>query len=510
MAFTRGKFITLQKKWDNGYRKDIPRDQLPSGSYFAASDMIPNFDGWGIAERASWQNAGVAFSAGAIGVDAGIVGKFIAGDYAVAITADAHLWWDALGASPVDRGAGNTVVQNPVFYRDLVIVPRSSAAILSANSGGNAALTGAPSALYAAPYKSRLLAANDGTNVQRVWVNGLNATTGAPDPNSWSTGNNGDWFDLPEQVTGLAALRTACLIFTNTRTFRLRGSTPGRLGDMAIDPLFTNAGCSSAFSISSYGDYVIWADLNGVYMSDGATLVNLVSDAQIKNDWGDWSAGFVRRISTGVWKDYLFVSVASNSNPPSGLDSYDSFLFDLRRRTAISRLSNFKFPTYFPYQLKTGPVLYAGMLNKRQLVQVETIFDPTSGGLSGFDGDGVVYLPYVETPFYRDDPGRSRVRHLYVNYGLKTRSGDTVPSVTVKAQFEYGQQAAAPTTLATLPITESAADDNPPPEKRKRIPVRRAKQGLAFRFEVVAADGARKFGLDTLEIEQHPTEKFRA
>lgn len=508
MAFTRGKHVTLQKRW-RGYRSDEPREQLPSGFLAKIVDCIPEFKGWALAQRARWEYACSTVGSGD-GVDliyGGVYAPF-ATPMNLAVGHDngagtSRLYDIITGTPSASKGAlnGGAPVQNPFYYRDRVIAPAGSGAANPRSYDGTtfADLGGSPpQAKYGAAYKSRALLGNTTANPRRVWVNGLNATTGAPDPTVWNTGNNGDWFDLPADVMGFAPLRTACLIFTANRTFRLRGSTPGRIGDMALDPLFTNAGCFDAYSITAWEDNVIWADLNGIYMSDGGTLTNLTEQAGITKDWALNGGSNTVRITAGVYLDWLFVTQKLGSQ-------YTTYLFDLNTRTCVSQLTNFTNMAYWSDGLGR---LYGALGDEAKVMGAQQIFDisDTNGGK---DEDTTAYLPYVETPFYRDEPGLSRLRFVYVGYAQKydLSAGDTAPTTQVTYNSRYGESG-YPYTGGTLTNTlDSSASTLINAKRRKRIPIKRAGEGVQFKIEALAR--SRDWGLDTIEVESFPMERFR-
>lgn len=141
-------------------------------------------------------------------------------------------------------------------------------------------------------YAERQWYANNGATIEktnRVWF------SDATDPEAVDTSADGSWIpvsstgEVQEPIKGLAAAYNALLVFKETETFAITGSSPSTFSVRKIE----DDGVLSTGSIQSYGGGVIWAGKKGIHFYDGIQVTNL---AQLK--FGD------------VWKNSVL-----NTNP---------------------------------------------------------------------------------------------------------------------------------------------------------------------------------------------------
>jgi hypothetical protein len=116
---------TLQSDFSKGVKSDYPRNAMPKGSFYGGADLIPNMIGR-LRERGGWANGSNSISAvkgTASYVGGGINAPYTAGSCQVVIDEDGEVYKVATDTTVTDVALGVTVVQNPVFHRDKVIVP---------------------------------------------------------------------------------------------------------------------------------------------------------------------------------------------------------------------------------------------------------------------------------------------------------------------------------------------------------------------------------------------------
>lgn len=107
------------------------------------------------------------------------------------------------------------------------------------------------------------------------------------------------------EMRGLASSSSGLLIFTDEKTFILRGNYRFNFSLEELYPV----GCLSSMSIVEYGGGVFWASRLGIMFYDGASVRNLT-----ENNLGVYYTDSIRtfdvntdRIYSFLHKDYLFV-----------------------------------------------------------------------------------------------------------------------------------------------------------------------------------------------------------
>ena len=111
----------------------------------------------------------------------------------------------------------------------------------------------------------------------------------AGEPESWDMTNK--WLDMSYPITGFAALYNAVLVFCLQRTARVRGSQPPPDADFTVDDPVFEVGCTDNRSIHNYRDKVIFANAQGLYMTDGVALEDLTRVCGMKAWWRDVMKG---------------------------------------------------------------------------------------------------------------------------------------------------------------------------------------------------------------------------
>ena len=308
--------ILLQDKFSAGVKQDLPRDQLPAGSVWYATDLLPNISAK-LRERGGYSNSAsnIASSLSTAGyIEGGIYAPFVAGAKNLPIDEDGNMFSIAAG-SVSSLSAVGIVKQNPVFHRDKVIVFAAGGASAPKVYDGTtiSALGGSPpTAIYSTVFTDRTVAGNTLAQPQRLFF------SAAGNPASWDTTNS--YIDFTDPITGLASLRTAILVFSLGNTSRIRGYTPptvaGGSGDFAVDDPLWDVGCSDARSIAYWNDQVIFANGSGIHITDGAGQDDLTRRCGMKRYWQDTIMnGYTTSwtIVGGVIRDHYIVSVMNGA-----------------------------------------------------------------------------------------------------------------------------------------------------------------------------------------------------
>lgn len=427
--------------------------------------MIPNLDAR-LRERGGYtygSNDITAVTATAAYLIAGIFAGYSAGNTQIAIDEDGRLYKVVTDTTVTDVGALTIVpLQNPVFHRDMVIVPGSTVKKVT-NAAGTltiASLAGSPpAAAYATVFNDRTLLARSTSTVaqyRRLWF----SDPGAPE--TWNT-TSGYW-DFTYPIVGLANLKTAILVFHEAYVSRLRGTTPPPGTDFFADDPLWNVGCADARSIAYWNDRVIFASAEGIYITDGAGVDDLTAKAGMTKYWQEtltsWSSTWT--IAAGVVRDHYVFTVMD------GATFKAAAMIDLRR-LAYWPLTNIDARAMWVGQ-GLSDELYFGRRGAARIGKLSPIFIPTSTVKNDADGTAVTGL--IETPFYRGKPKMKGWRRLFTTHYLRDYATDN-PTITVG--YVTTPEATSYTSIATTYAENTA-------ETRAILPLGFPGRGIGLKF----------------------------
>lgn len=370
-----------------------------------------------------------------------------------------------------DEGAAVTTKQRPVFFNSkLVVLPDGVTYTTPKKFDGatisNLAMTGLTGVtpLWGVSYKSRLVIADTQT---LYFSNVVDAETYDVD----------SFVKATYPITGLAALPNMIAIFSSGHVERLRGTTPpssNSAGDMSLEPMFAE-GCVDARSIVVYQDQMIWANLNGVHMSDGAGYANLTEQGGIQQYWHDLmqsrSSNWV--FAGGIFKGRYVLAITDGTGT-----FVAGFVCELASKT-WTFFNNLPV-AMFSESLGATTDLVMALSNQNFIGYFASCFDPTSGDA---DGNGFAVQPSIELPFYRPGMGQSRIQDLFLGLDLE-HTGAEVGDLEI--YYTTSPDSDAYTQLvddAGNPITLGATSGY----SVQRIPVRISANGIGLKFAQVGA-----------------------
>lgn len=412
------------------FARDFPRDSMPKGYLWDVVDYVPAIIDAGLTGRGGWLWGSDAGSAN--DYESGILATFTGGDQLLAQNTIGNVGRiditnPAFPMTPV--GTTTRCLQNPVQLLQDVIAPDASGGAPPAlwRAGGLTVMNAAHKhSRYATVYKGMAVTGNapGEEHVIRFTVpkQDLTATASFDDRSQYPTS---------QTVTGLAALRSAVLIFHTGSVERMRGTTPAHSttsgdGDLFLEPLFDRVGCKDPRTIAYWNDNCIFADEHGVHVTDGAVIRNLVSQGAILYYWRTiWGS----KISAAgcTFLDYYIITIRRSAGATP-----ITLICDLNRRQWF-RFSNINSLTFIAAGGSTGMErLWGSQAGTHRLILVSPCFFPAFTTSLIQDADGTAVLPTIETPWYRlSQEGRKRVRFAYVSYDIRTGAptlADSVPS----------------------------------------------------------------------------------
>jgi len=473
----------LAFQFNRGMRQDEPREQMVAGAAWNLVDYLPQFGG-PLAKRGGWEYASPDLATvhpSASYVQAVAHAPFEAGAKLCALDEDGELYTVASPSSASHIGAAVAPLQVPVFHRNRLIIPAGDGVSTPKSYDGSTLTTlggSPPAAQYAAVYKDRTLLGNTNAEPQRL------SFSGPGDPQSWPAAG---YIDVSAPIRAIAALRSAVLVWSDGRTERIRGATPPPNTDMVLEPLF-DQGCLDARSVASYGDFVIWANQTGVFLTDAATIIDLTEAGGMSHYWQTLLSGYTSSwtLSAGVYRGYYVLSIAD------GPSFKDCLVCDLDRRVWF-RLANIRALTFAP-AVGAAAELYFGDRASARVCSFSSVFSPAAGVKE--DADGSAVTPIMETPF-TPVQGLLRVRYAYLGYELADAAADRP---TLSIGYLTSPAGAAYTTLDdTFGATTGY--------KRARAAVRQRAGG--FGFKVTQSGPSATTLLYGVELEGHDLEKSR-
>lgn len=310
-----------------GFMSDVPRHELPPGVLWDMVNLIPDLDG-AMRRRNGFGSLGsLDYSAipGSAGV--GYTGAFVAycpfGSVAHEVLAvDQH--GEAFSfQEPSFTGSYLTLLpfgqcnSRGVWLKDTMMLLKagSDAAFYTGRAGGFVAAGTTPKGGYGTAWGDYAIQANDGgSNRQRLWF------SNPGNPKNYDLTNS--WQDIPGVVKGVEGIRGAILVWTDNALYRITGDTPpssGILGNLTLRKMY-DVGLVDERSIAQYGGWVIFANAEGVWMTDGASAPKCLTVlGGINQYWRSIMSGYSLAatdyvVSGGVYRGYYVVAVTSSAN----------------------------------------------------------------------------------------------------------------------------------------------------------------------------------------------------
>lgn len=473
-------------------KRDVSRDGLPPETLWNAQDVLGEILGAPARRRGGYLYASAdvsAVTATASYIEAGIWCPFSSGNVNVAFDEDGHAFAITSTTATTDIGAG-TATFSPVFYNNALYVPDKAGASvpnkITYSGGTTFAVTGMsgspPAGKFALVYKDVLWLASPAASADRIFF----STAGQPE-DTWDTTNK--WLDVSYPITGMAALNNAVFIFSLSRTARIRGSVPPPDTDFIVDDPIFDVGCTDHRSIANYRDKVIWANAQGLFISDGTAMDDLTAICGMKNWWRDilnGADGFSTgssydasswTIAGGVYRDFYFYSVMNGST------KVDSGIIDLKKYT-WTRIKNID--SIFFWNQRYPDEMFWARRGAARVAKTANIISAASAVSA--DADGTAILPVIETGFLgSSDPNLKTFRYVYLTGDIRD-PGSSNPYLTVSyidSPEETSYTALTPTFTETTEITKVHFPMN--------IPAR----GVAFKVaQTNASSDTRLYGLD--------------
>ena len=477
-----------------GMFSDQGIERVPVGKVYELTDWIPDLEQATVRQRGRWTYQ----STDQMGnyVEGLVYAPYKAGHILLALvnTDIRKVPYPTAGASTSVGSIPVASWQNPVFHRDRVIIPisdGSSAARYVTYNGSSFTVTSAPATAlagrFATIWKDRLILACSDAEPSAVVASKPGDPTAAFDSLSKM------FSSLP--VTGLAGIRSALLVFHGGSVERIRGTVwpdstlSDEEGDLILESLFDGAGCYDASSIAYWQENVIFANGNGIWITDGTLVRNMTAQGGVL---GRWRYEYQRAITAdanfvvtpgGVYGDYYVCTIGLTGSTTD----YDNitFLIHIPSRSAFI-WKNVDAQCYattesvprnaIPQQLLAGTTTRSNPSLQR-VINLTPCFEPDNT-TSQTDANSVVVLPTITTPWFRmsKSAGLKRVRDVHVSY-LASRPSD-VDADVFDVKFS---KVPDPDTSSSNWITAGQLRTNST-YRRNRVAINRPVEGLALKL----------------------------
>lgn len=494
-----------------GFMRDLNRYQLPAGMLWDMVDWFPEVDG-AARQRYGWGNlssntfaaahAGAPNAATAIGLyppsNTLIICDHSGNYYSLTASGGALTYMNTPDA--------NFCSSRPVWHRKQLSFFRQGHNLIQFTEGGGSvgAVGTSPLARVGTLYGDYTVAANDGTHPQRAYF------SNAGDPTTWDTTNS--WIDLPSAVNGCQGIRNALLFFTASQVWRVRGDTPPQttvVGNLVKDHLY-DTGVVDERSIAVYGESVIWANSEGIWWTDGATVDCLTDIGGISTYYHSQIAanGGLSALAGGIIRSYYVLSItygnSTNETLVCDLSAKGKYFFRLKNINAFM----------YAHRTDTSETLsfVDNTTGYNKVGELSSMWNTKSNQ----DGNSNFVVPVLETPMYRGwmrfhrkyipSDATSVWRRIYVNHEVVNGSFD-LPAL--QAYYTTDPEIGGAYTLIG-----SLGASGGPSLQRTRIPINPnggAVVGRAIGFKIAAiSDGTDgDLRLNDLELEYDTREGNR-
>ena len=469
---------------------DVPRDELPRDAAWIILDYIPNLgvnlqtfgSGGRLVKRGGWVYVSEDVSTDSTGATSITAMGLLQPQNRLCLTTDnnkfGYITLPADGAENYTQVSTTSIQSSqPYFqYADKLIIlnndgttaPKSYDGTTFGNLAGSP-----PTGKFGMGWGDRIIIGNTAANPRRVFFSALGGA-------SWDTTYG--YVDMLQTITGFAGLPNAILVFGSDRTTRIRGKEPPPDSrDMVVDDVIFNVGCTFPNSIAVNGPNCIFCNEEGVFMTNGTSLVqDLTELCGIKATWQAYaartirtagaSAGGLNNLHGGFIGNYYLAAL-----DPTTISFNIGFLFDLTTMSCVT-LSNMN-ATAVCMTPQIGDELFFAM--GKQIAAMSTMWMPDIGGAQ--DADEREIIPLLETRYYVDtSSGKNRWRHLYLDYQLSTVGGVFLDPPGLLVSYISDPSSITYTSLGgvagnDLSGTEAATT-------RAKVPVRIANRGVAFRI----------------------------
>lgn len=485
-----GQVREIQDDWSGGCKQDQGIEAVPANAAWEITNMLPGVGGFALGLRGPYTYASCD-----VGVRQPIyAGATSSGSY-IYMTDDGSRMWRisaSTGAVCTYQNLAGDATQNGVdFNGQMYFTNGSSPAYYTASSTQYTTLSAtAPRATLAAVYKARLALANDGTNTNRIWFSGIYDTTSTT---AWATGATGRWIDTGYPITALASLQNSMLVFSNGHVERIRGTTPGgggQAGDIVLEPLF-DTGIVDSRQVTVAEDKCYFLNDQGVYMTDGANLIDLAEQGGMSRPWQAVTRSLAKIAYASGW---LFL-----------IGSGDSWMVNVQKRA------------WYGLSFGDGGVYGNGAITVQSAADEAYLFKDATVGVSesrlvglsstlgtqssSHDPDGSAITGTLQSRAFAASLRQKRFRRFFARYEA-TDPGSANPVINVQPNYDPIIEPGSDLTSGTgIVLPETSGADT----ARGAM----SQKGRSVAFHIATSGKGYPVGIQQIGVEAHELEPTR-
>lgn len=488
----------VESDWSRGIVKDLPRSSIPPGGLYDAVDFLCDQPGV-LRKRGGTAYQSSTLGATTTGVNFVAAAEYPTGVKVMGLGADGHLY-DCTSGSSSDIGVfGITTLDTPKLYVDKLVVtstdgttaPKKVTVVAGNLTVGN--LGGSPPAgKLAAVHVSRVVLAGSAANPNRAWFSQV--------PNveaTWDTSNA--YVDFNHSLSAVASVQGVLLGFSGGATERLVGDIPpGTVGEnMRLQPV-GQIGCADARSIAAWGQMLVFASQEGVYVTNGAGFDSLTEKPDGSGILSYWrqqystvqaNGGF---ISGGIVnRNYYIVTLGYGSTIVDTLVCY-------LPRKAWTRTANIGCVMYAPQLSGTDELFGATMSGQpgNRLLKFAGALSPDIAGSNMTDADGDAVAPVAEFRMSGEGVGLKAYGDAHLTYELGDHGNNNPTLAVYAASGLWSALSTYGSAVAESPLVENFGPT------RKRFSISRDAQ--AVNVKVAQTNASTVTNILLLEVEQRP------
>lgn len=402
----------------HGMQTDPPVDQMPPGFVRRILDGLPTHafaptqarGGWGYATgtitNSAYDYTWMTWCPFSSGIKIVVSGER---DLAHVTTLNGSTTGTLIATIAKSLAAGTA----PWFHRTaaggLLIIPSVSSGGVDpvrkwdgtaaiANLGGTP-----PSADRGASWGDYLILAGDSGVTpalkNRIWF------SGAGTPEVWPALNS---VDFPEDVVAVVPKGNTIFVFGAKGLHLLIGDTPPPGGNQTQRKYAFSQGLSDWRGVTTYKDFIVWANGNGVWKSDGGQPIDLTQNGGLSSLWPFvYDPGASDGITLSVYRRFLFIAVRTSAGAFKRC-----LLYDMEENTwwEWANVNTAHLLVIPPFGASADRIL---SLTNRRIIDLTQGFDADSSS----DADGNVPQMRIVTGAYRfGSYGYKRLRRGYTSY----------------------------------------------------------------------------------------------
>ena len=477
-----------------GMIRDVAVDEMPDGFVYDMTDFIPNRKGSRVDVRGNWSFLGPSFGSRIWGGRDCRFNSPIGDRLLVAAGSEIHDVNHDTGAHTIVPGGGPAeMVQNAEKLNDKAYFFDSTGAKTPTavyDAGAGTLVTkqipaSAPKSAVGCVYKDRLVLAEGST----VRFSPLPKAGVAPDNGPLAEWDDSSEWPTSDTIQGFAPMQGQILIFHTSMIERLRGTIAPATnvdGNLSLDTLSDQVGCTIPSTIVPWRENVIFADERGVYLTDGTSIKSLTEQGGVSDFWREAyryrAAG--PSINCSVYLDYLLVSILTTTSAQPFF-----VICDLNER-AWFRFTNFAPSCQIPGE-GTREEIYCGIQVDNRMSILSTMFgEPYVGAIPApdfVDGNGQDVKGSITTGFKKlNNEGMTRLRAIHTSYHHQSYiTPDNVDGV--KVEYRLSPPTALEFDVPSIAEWQTAGHlPNNDEYARKKLPIGKRGYGLMVRISGIS------------------------